>query len=402
MPPHDHHHHAPQTPGQRASLGGDVASQALNEALAMSFRLLKIAMALVAGLFLVSGVFIVKENQEALVLRFGRLVVDRDGEAVIGPGIHFAWPFLIDEVLRFPVERRLPLTVTDFWIREEDREKGRTPTTLEPGRSGYTLTGDANILHSAWSLDFRIADPVKLLRHVADPRELADYDPKKPTGTIADLLRSLLRSAVIQSMATFGVDDIVGGGKRELLQSAVRDAFNLMLGRADVGIEVTKLTLDTIGVPLQTKEAFDQVTSAIQERDTLVRQAQAAAERITTEARGAANRIQREAEFYKTEVVATAEADAKYITALLKQFPNDPKALDRFLEYRLAEVLESVQREADEIFIVAADAGAGRKEVRILVNRDPAAVRSVIRGERRRREKAAQDRIPGLPPEGQP
>ncbi|NQT53007.1 protease modulator HflK [bacterium] len=338
MAPHDHHDpdHTAQTADERAARRGDVASQALNEALGVSFRLLKLAMVLVVGLFLTSGVFVVKAEERAFVLRFGKLVIDSEGQAKLGPGIHFAWPFLIDEVVRFPVQRKLSLTIKDFWYAEGATERGAGAPRIEPGRAGYSLTGDANILHSIWGVEYQIEDPVKLFRHLADPVEIAALDPKDPQGAIPDLLRTLLNSAVIRTMATFRVDDAIGG-RRGALEVGVADSLRSQLRRLDVGIVVTKFTLDKIAVPLQTKAAFDEVNAAVYQSQTVRDRASAYAEGLTTRATGQGDRLISEAKQYSSRVEKQAEADADYMDQLLAAAtdPEDPVPLEVFLQQRL-------------------------------------------------------------------
>lgn len=401
MAPRDPHQH--DRPAQRAQdrafpEKSDVASQALNEALRVSFRLLKVAMCLVIILFLGSGVFIVKEGQKAFVLRFGRLVGEKDEAAVLGAGLHFAWPFLIDEVVRFPVGRELSLEVRDFWYPEQTRAGQGPPATLEPGRGGYALTGDANILHSIWSIGYNVHDPIKLYRHLADPVEIARLDPHEPQGTIPDLLRSLLHSAVIRALATTRVDDVIGGGGRAALKETVKTILDRKLREVDVGITATKLTLDKLAVPLQTQAVFNEVSAAVQEKDTLVKQAEADAERIITEADGEASRIKDEAREYAISVVKQAEADSNYIDALIAEASksDNPAMLSLFLKQRLIEVLQEVLAEAYEIYIVERNP-AGHTTIRLIGGRDPKAVKDYIRRQRREREKAKAE-ARGAPP----
>jgi regulator of protease activity HflC (stomatin/prohibitin superfamily) len=225
-------------------MAGDVASQALNEALRVSFRLLKLAMVLVAVLFLTSGLFTVRQHEQAFKLRFGRLVVDREDNAIIGPGLHFAWPFLIDEIVRFPVQRKLKITIPDFWYIESQGLPGaKAPPGLHPDRGGYNITGDANILHTGWTVIYNINDPVRLCRHLADPAEIG-----VEAGTIDRLINTLARNAVIRTMARFNVDDAYRG-RRDLLRDAVADALTNRLAQLDLGIRVERVILEALEPP---------------------------------------------------------------------------------------------------------------------------------------------------------
>ncbi len=371
----DHQHPRSQTPSERAALGGDVASQALNEALRVSFRILKFAMLLVIVLFLFSGVFTVGQHEQAFVLRFGRLVTDREGKGVLGPGLHFAWPFLVDEVVRFPVMRDLSLPLDSFWHEEQPRELGRrTPPGLAPDRGGYNLTGDVNILHSRWTVTYSIADPVKFFEKLGDPADLA---PGKNAGPVKKLLRALFNSIVIRTIARYPVDDAYGG-KREALSAEVEKALIAELDRLDVGVRINDVILEVITPPVQTKKAFDDVTNAREERGKLVAAAEGYRAKTEREAEGEAARVVAEAMAYKTRIVAQAKADASYMASLLKQYPDDRQMLNRVLRQRLIEVLTEALSEADEVYVVAPGAG-GPQELRIYLNRDPQAMREVMK-----------------------
>ena len=389
MAPSDHRP-TTQTASERAALSGDVASQSLNEALRVSFRLLKLAMLLVAALFLASGVFTVKQHEQAFVLRFGRIVTHEDPATgkqtpLYGPGLHFAWPFLVDEVVRFPVQRDLSLPVNAFWYMPPPPEPGTTlPQGIAPDMGGYNLTGDANILHSRWVINYSVAAPVKFCEKLADPAELA---ADKPSGTVRKLLTSILAGTVIRTVARYPVDDAYGG-KRGQLQDDVKRSFTAEVKALDAGIEINNVILDVVTPPLQTRRAFDDVTNAGEESGKVIGDAKGYADKTVTEARGAASRVRTEAEAYRTRVVAEAEADASYMSDLLAKHPDDPELLTHFLRQRLTEVRQEFLAAAEEIYVIRS---GGKKpgQVRIWLPRDPQAVLENM--QRRARERQEQE-----------
>ena len=387
--PHSDHEHATQTTSERAALSGDVASQALNEALRVSFRLLKVAILLVAGLFLTSGIFTVKQHEQAFVLRFGRVVTYRDPEtrqekSIFGPGIHFAWPFLIDEVVRFPVQRDLDLLVESFWHAEQPRLPGQpAPEGIAPDAGGYNLTGDVNILHSRWIVTYSVADPVKFCANLADPAELA---ADKPTGSVRRLLTNLLEGAVIRTIARYPVDDAYRGRRAQLQNDVKRDLL-AQLRTLDAGIDVNNVILEVISPPVQTKKAFDDVTMAKEQSGKVIESARGYYESAITQSKGDASRIHSESQAYRTKVEAETQADASYMDTLLKQYPNDPTMLSHFLRQRLIEVLYEVLDAAEEVYVIKGT-GDDRQEVRLWLKREPGAVRDMMqrRAEQRKQQ----------------
>ena len=157
----------------------DLAGEFLSRALRHSFFILKIIMGVLVVLFITSGIFRVEEDENALVLQFGRIreFRSRDGETyrVLGPGLHWAWPEPISEIIRIPVKRVQTLAIESFWYFQTAEEKLRTTRTdyyggptLDPKKDGYCLTrndsslgsgeSDYSIVHTKCYLTYRIQD----------------------------------------------------------------------------------------------------------------------------------------------------------------------------------------------------------------------------------------------------
>ena len=95
---HAHEHSAPTPP----VTPDDAGSQALAEALRSSFAIVKFVMVLLVALFFVSGIFQVGPQEKAVILRFGKPVGEGE-KALLGPGLHWSFPYPIDEVVRIPI-----------------------------------------------------------------------------------------------------------------------------------------------------------------------------------------------------------------------------------------------------------------------------------------------------------
>ncbi|MFC1805717.1 protease modulator HflK [Planctomycetota bacterium] len=356
----------------RAAKRVDPAGDALNDALRISFIALKFAMVVVIAMFFITGCFRVKEYEQAIVLRFGRVVwhIDKDtGERtpLHGPGLHFGWPFLIDEVVRFPVGAIIEEPIEAFWYVERAEAPGMAvPPGIKPGREGFNLTGDANILHSRWRIFYRISDPMQFCENLADPGALTT---KGATGHVRSLAHSLLRNAIIRTMAQYHVDDAYRHQK-ERVRSQVEREVKRQLKALDVGIAVERVTLDAVVPPRQAKESFDNVIKAAQEHGEQVRNAEGEASKILSEGKTQASRINAKALAYKVRVKEQADADADYIKDLRAKYPDDPEMLNIFLEHRLIEVLEETLKEAEEVFVVQ-PGPEGKRQIWIYVRPDP-------------------------------
>ena len=112
----------------------------------------------VIGIFF-SGLRVVETGNVAVVLRFGKLVGDNYEEQVQEPGLMFAFPYIIDEVIMIPTGRVMEQTVTTYYT---------DPATAATLDGGYVITGDQNIAVVAASVKYIISDPVAYALYVKD------------------------------------------------------------------------------------------------------------------------------------------------------------------------------------------------------------------------------------------
>src|SRR5262245_17022103 len=80
----------------------DSSTQALSEALRSSFAVIKYVMIILVLVFLFSGWFQVGTQERAIVLRLGKPAGGADAK-LLGPGLHWAFPYPIDEVVKIPM-----------------------------------------------------------------------------------------------------------------------------------------------------------------------------------------------------------------------------------------------------------------------------------------------------------
>ncbi len=323
----------------------DIASESLSDALRLSFNIIKVLVGIVAVLFLTSGVFVVEQHEAGVILRFGK-PVDR----VLEPGLHWAWPFLIDEHIKIPVGR-VHTIETGFMPMPAARE--RLPEKLRPGADWYLLTGDANIIHSRWLVRYRITDPLSYMTSAVNPEKV---------------LKGAVENAVIRSAGGFDVDQALRtnvDGLRRRVQSQVADELNIL----KIGIFVEGMDIESILPPPQVRDAFISVILAEQERSERISEARAYYNRLLSGVHGEAARRVTESETYKTRIIEKARADKQYIEDLLKEYPDAPDMLAVFLNQIYLDVISEVLAGADEKFVIERDSGKQR-EIRYMLGRE--------------------------------
>lgn len=432
MAEHHHHHqhgakccsgHGPAQERPQEQL--DAAGQSLTRALQLSFSILKVIMVVLLVLFLFSGIFQVEQDEEALLLRFGRIVGPAE-DPVIRPGIRFALPEPINEIIRIPVKREQSLSIDTFWYFETEQEKlnprpaSQVSGPLDPIMDGYTLTRnekvegvtgtDYNIVHSKWTVKYKIGSPKLFFENVyiADRKPGEDLlDAAAPT--LEPLLESMACDAIVSTMVTYSIDEAI---KNETgIAGKVRVQLQDKLSQMQSGITVTDVRASRIIWPRQVEEAFQASTKARQESEKARIDAESLKQKALTDTGGPgaeaileklkqpgltqeeqellvaqlSGSVQSkisEARAYRTTIVNDAKANAEYLQELLPAYRSDPElVLQKIYQDAIGEVLAN----AEEKIVIQPTAEGQKRELRVLLNRDPS-----IRKEQQKKQAAGQ------------
>lgn len=398
----------------------DTAGKSLTDALRMSFSILKIIMIFLVILFITSGIFRVQQHEEAFVLRFGSIRGSGENR-ILKPGLHWAFPSPIEEIVRIPVKEVQVLDV-GFWYFETEAEKlAKGPwrrDTLNPLTDHYCLTrnelisqsgesADYNIVHSKWQISYRIDDPEPFFRNIyyREPRPGEDF-ADITQDTVNPLLNALSSDAIISTMVQYTIDEAIVN-KYGIAQKAM-SKLQVKLDQIDSGITVSAVQLrGSITWPRSVDDAFQASNRARQDSDKLVTEARGYSEKLLTDAGGSEaeavlESLKKEdispaekkvllsrltgssreeishARAYKVSVVETAKANAEYLKKILPKYREHPElVLQKIYQDAIEEVLENV----DEKIVIQRSKSGKRREIRILINRDPSLVRGGGQGE---------------------
>jgi len=215
-----------QSPGKLPGTEFDAAGKSLSEALRISFIILKIIMIVLVIVFLASGFRTVGSDEQALVLRFGKIRGVGENR-LLGPGPHWVFPYPIDKIVKIPVAKKVNLPINSFWYfqRQSDllpespkKSRRRVPDALNPIKEGYCITrsekqsqniagstgSDYHLVHSKWQLIYQIDDPERFFKNVyvedVKPGEVYFDVIEK---SITPLLKDLVEEAVVTTMVNY-------------------------------------------------------------------------------------------------------------------------------------------------------------------------------------------------------
>jgi len=259
----------PLDPSSRPSMSGtssvnataDPAQESLVHALRASFNILRVLMIVLVVLYLLSGIFAVDPGQQGLVARFGKLRTNpaADGGTVFEQGWYWSLPDPFDEKITVEGEVK-ELRVTSFLNKHEDAATAtdlakvvQRASALQPGVDGAMLTGDKNLSHGRWEVQFHIRDGALFVENVGET--IADLQP---------LLQRLTETAVVQEVGGRTVEDVTRERIDEV-RTGVKRRLQGLLDRFNTGVEVNQVEARTIE-PGPVRGAFIQVSAAENEK----------------------------------------------------------------------------------------------------------------------------------------
>lgn len=259
-----------------------------------------IAMAI---LYSISGVTVVKPDEVAVILRWGRLVGATPALQEKGPGLLFALPRPIDQVVRVQVKHVSEVRVSTLASYEQD-----SSNTLDPLTQGYALTGDQNIVHVDMIAHYRVRDPALW----------AFYGPNAD-----EVLRVEVASAMVRSLGEMGVDRVLSDGREALVAIATRRAQE-GLDACQSGLELSLLELTELAPPLALSEDFDAVQSAYIGAQTQLNNAQAFAQSAIPKAHADADAAVQTAQGDAAAALAIATGEGSAFLALEREYKASP------------------------------------------------------------------------------
>ena len=353
---HDHKPLPAGPPAPPPSLE-DTGSQALSEALRSSFVLLKILMGGLVLIFLFSGVRVIGPQERAIVLHFGKPVGEGE-KALLGPGLHWAFPPPVDEIVRIPAgQLRTARSIAGWYLTTPEAETAKSEPppgeTLNPARDGYVLTADANIVHVRATLRYRITDPLRY-----------EFDF---TNTPA-LITNALNNAIFYAAAQFTVDSILTRDKTAFREK-IDARLNQLIDIAQMGISVEQTDVEAIP-PRQerVKTAFSAALQAGIKREKVLNEARAYASEIINRSRSAASASTNLAWTDRARLIEFVAAEANQFTNQLPQYEANPEL---FTLIRQTETLARVLTNAEERIFLPNPGPGQTRELRLLLGREP-------------------------------
>jgi len=381
---------------------GDEAQKSLMDGLRVLFWVLKLAMLALVVLYLASGIKQINQNEVGLKVRFGKIVKSAE-TAEAGPGFKWALPWPIDQWIVIPKGTQRGVNVEfQYQMTEQEKVQGPSPFaggSLVPGKDNFVLTGDGNIIHVLVRVNYRIADAAEYVENIMDAG--VEGKPGELRMPEKGLVEALAREAIIQAAGQFEVDQLLT--RSQVFSDRVEKYLQESLRELRAGLTLDDVLVREITPPRQVQAHFNDVRNAADEKGAMVKSAEGEAVKLLTETagtgyeeliaaieeeeglrssggdgveeaklriaslldqgQGEVQSILSDAKVYRTQIEASAKADAEYFEALLPEVrANQQVVLTRLLLSTLEDLFPQVEKWYVPTRV---------DQVRIMVDKDP-------------------------------
>lgn len=261
----------------------------------MRINYLKILLVLFITAFviwLLSGIYIVQTNEEAVVQHLGRLVRDK-----VPPGIHYHLPLPFETATRIQVRKTERITVGV-------KSTVNTPDTVIIRR----ISGDVNIINVIATLQYSIKEAANYLFKVNNP---------------ITVLRNASEAAITQVFGSIGVDYALTIGKTDV-QNKIRELTQRFMDEYGTGILILNVNLKEVSPPKAVEQAFIDVINAQSDAQRYVNEASGYRNTTVLNAEAKSNEIKSAAETYYQEKINRAKGETDRFLNVLSEYRISP------------------------------------------------------------------------------
>lgn len=263
--------------------------------------------AILLVLWAFSGIYIIDEGREGVVLRFGGF------DRITPPGPHW-YPRFIETVEIVDVERVRSLNIGGT-IHES-----------------LMLTHDENIVDIQFAVQYKVSNVKDYVFNVRDPDTT---------------LRQVTETAMREVVGKNDMDFVIKDGRVQVA-TRTKNLMQEILNIYKTGLVVTNLNMQNAQPPEQVQHAFNDAIKAREDKERLVNEAEAYSNDILPRSRGKAARMSQEAQAYRDEIIAKANGETNRFLKILNEYKKAP-AVTR--ERLYLETMEEVLGNSNKVMI---------------------------------------------------
>lgn len=248
-------------------------------------------------LWLSSGIYEVKEGEQAAVMRFGKF------ERIGLPGLNYHVPKPIEYVIIEKVNqsRRIEIGYRSTAGRNFKKDGGDYKDV--PSES-IMLTGDENIIELNADVMWSIENLSDYVFRVVDQQ---------------DTVKAASESAIREVIGNTPISSVLSNQKQEIT-AKIETLIQQTLANYSIGVRIEQVQLLKAEPPREVIQSYRDVQTAKADKEKSINEAQAYSNDILPKARGNAAKAVAEAEGYKEEVLARAQGDSARFDHVYAQY----------------------------------------------------------------------------------
>ena len=267
-----------------------------------NYKLISGFIATMLALYFVTGVYIIRWNENGVVRRFGREIA-----GAVQPGLHYHLPWPVETVEKVKMEE----------VREFETE----PLLL--------VAGDENIVKVKIGVHYSVKDAADYVFNTQEPHKLVIFNAETAIRDIVGRRKIIGEEDDMRYLLTDGKSEV---------EEVVTASLQALMDKDESGIEVLNIQILALDAPDEVAEAFRDIASAMEEKQTYIHEAEEYRNQVVTEAKGRAAAMVNLAGGYKVKKINNASGEAD---AFLKKLSEYRKAR-RITDIRL--YLETMER----------------------------------------------------------
>jgi len=248
-----------------------------------------------------SGTYSISSNEVGVLQRFGKII-----DSQVMPGIHYSFPWPVDRIDKVAVKKSHRVIFDDFSENSEIAGTFRDLTGLD----SYCISGDNNVVHLSCVLQYAIDQPADYLFSV---------------NINEQVLKNMVSSTIIHTLASMPVDQILTYGKRAI-ENRIKLDLQKRLDALKTGLGITFVELREVSPPEMVQSYFNDVINAQIDKKKCITTAESYRNEQILKARAQANRLMQRAAAYRTKTIAESTGETKRFLAQLDQAGRDVTA----------------------------------------------------------------------------
>jgi len=249
----------------------------------------------ILAIYFSTGFYQVAPSEVGLVKRFGKYV--RTDQ----PGINYHLPTPFESVTIVDI-----LSIRKIEIGFRTVAANRYTSVVS---EALMMTADNNFASVECVVQYRIKDPFLFAFNIQNPEEI---------------VKALSESVIRERVALRTVDEVLTSD-RDLIAMEAKDRLQSFLDRFQVGVSLENVRLQEVNPPTEVLAAFDDVNSAIQDKEKTINTALRFYNDLVPKAQGEAAKVIQEAEGYRDIRILAAQGEVARFLQVLEKYEVSPE-----------------------------------------------------------------------------